>query len=205
MSGSNSSANRVLGLVISDLLWRRFMTEPEGDLTRRLTHLVRRDPLGAGRGVDRASTGFLRLSSSEMAAGAARNPRHPRGCLRGGNRRDLSRWRVLPRLSAFIERFWEPLIAEMERAAERSQDHLAGMGAGGAALPFAGLPADRDQRTRPRAALQPWQPAFSGFEEATATASSKRARRKPPPPAALLERLTVPNGRRMASQNAAQE
>jgi ribonuclease-3 len=32
--------DRVLGLVIADLLWRRFEVEPEGYLTRRLTHLV---------------------------------------------------------------------------------------------------------------------------------------------------------------------
>ena len=33
--------DRVLGLVIADLLWRRFESEPEGHLTRRLTNLVR--------------------------------------------------------------------------------------------------------------------------------------------------------------------
>ena len=37
--------DRVLGLVIADLLWRRFASEPEGHLTRRLTHLVRREAL----------------------------------------------------------------------------------------------------------------------------------------------------------------
>src|SRR5439155_12738456 len=64
--------DRVLGLVIADLLWRRFASEPEGDLTRRLAHLVQRDPLtrvAAEIGLDR----FLSLSPSEGAAGAARN------------------------------------------------------------------------------------------------------------------------------------
>src|SRR6516164_5498515 len=37
--------DRVLGLVIADLLWRRFESEHEGHLTRRLTHLVRRQAL----------------------------------------------------------------------------------------------------------------------------------------------------------------
>jgi ribonuclease III len=37
--------DRVLGLVIAELLWHRFPEEPEGDLTRRLTHLVRREAL----------------------------------------------------------------------------------------------------------------------------------------------------------------
>jgi ribonuclease-3 len=37
--------DRVLGLVIAELLWRRFPDEPEGDLTRRHTGLVRREAL----------------------------------------------------------------------------------------------------------------------------------------------------------------
>jgi ribonuclease III len=37
--------DRVLGLVVAELLWRRFPTEAEGELTRRHTHLVRRDAL----------------------------------------------------------------------------------------------------------------------------------------------------------------
>ena len=37
--------DRVLGLVVADLLWRRFGDEPEGHLTRRLAHLVRRETL----------------------------------------------------------------------------------------------------------------------------------------------------------------
>src|SRR5579872_5361333 len=37
--------DRVLGLVVADLLWRRFGEESEGHLTRRLAHLVRRETL----------------------------------------------------------------------------------------------------------------------------------------------------------------
>ncbi len=37
--------DRVLGLIIAELLWRRFPTEAEGELTRRQTHLVRREAL----------------------------------------------------------------------------------------------------------------------------------------------------------------
>ncbi len=37
--------DRVLGLVIAELLWRRFPDEAEGELTRRHTHLVRREAL----------------------------------------------------------------------------------------------------------------------------------------------------------------
>ena len=37
--------DRVLGLVVAELLWRRFPNEAEGELTRRHTHLVRREAL----------------------------------------------------------------------------------------------------------------------------------------------------------------
>jgi ribonuclease III len=37
--------DRVLGLIVAELLWRRFPIEAEGELTRRHTHLVRRDAL----------------------------------------------------------------------------------------------------------------------------------------------------------------
>src|SRR5215213_7009009 len=39
--------DRVLGLVIADLLWRRFDAEQEGPLTRRHAQLVRRETLAA--------------------------------------------------------------------------------------------------------------------------------------------------------------
>ena len=37
--------DRVLGLIIAELLWRRFPGEAEGEMTRRHTHLVRREAL----------------------------------------------------------------------------------------------------------------------------------------------------------------
>jgi ribonuclease III len=37
--------DRVLGLIVAELLWRRFPSEAEGELTRRQTHLVRREAL----------------------------------------------------------------------------------------------------------------------------------------------------------------
>src|SRR5205823_4593988 len=65
--------DRVLGLVVADLLWRRFEDEPEGDLTRRLTHLVRREALA--RVAEAIKLGpHLVLSRAEAAAGGAGNP-----------------------------------------------------------------------------------------------------------------------------------
>ena len=40
--------DRVLGLVVADLLWHRFEAEPEGPLTRRHAQLVRRETLARG-------------------------------------------------------------------------------------------------------------------------------------------------------------
>jgi len=104
--------DRVLGLVIADLLWRRFESEPEGHLTRRLTHLVRGEALarvantiGLGR--------HLLLSRAEKAAGAAGNP---------GILADVCEALIaaiyldggFEAASEFVRRFWEPLIDEMD-------------------------------------------------------------------------------------------
>ena len=65
--------DRVLGLVVADYLWHRFEGEPEGDLTRRHTHLVRREALA--RVSETIGLGqYLVLSRTEAAAGTASNP-----------------------------------------------------------------------------------------------------------------------------------
>src|SRR5439155_7074315 len=104
--------DRVLGLVIADLLWRRFEGEAEGDLTRRHTHLVRRETLarvaeaiGLGR--------HLVLSQAEAAAGAAGNP----GILADACEALIAAIYLdggFAAAFAFVERFWTPLIAAMQ-------------------------------------------------------------------------------------------
>jgi ribonuclease III len=100
--------DRVLGLVIADLLWRRFPDEKEGELTRRHAHLVRRDAVaevaravGLGR--------HLIVSPSEDSSGVRDNPRILADVceaviaalyLDGG-------FEVAAR---FIERWWEPRL-----------------------------------------------------------------------------------------------
>jgi len=104
--------DRVLGLVIAELLWRRFDDEPEGDLTRRMTHLVQRNALARvalAIGLDR----HLTLSRSEAAAGAARNP----GILADVCEAVIAAIYVDAGFDAaaeFIQRWWAPLIAEMD-------------------------------------------------------------------------------------------
>lgn len=64
--------DRVLGLIVAELLWRRFPTEAEGEMTRRHTHLVRRDALAevaqaVGLGAQ------IIVSAGEDAAGVREN------------------------------------------------------------------------------------------------------------------------------------
>ncbi len=65
--------DRVLGLIVSDLLYKRFTAEAEGDLARRLASLVRRETLAevaAGLGLGR----FIVLAKAEAEAGERDNP-----------------------------------------------------------------------------------------------------------------------------------
>ena len=65
--------DRVLGLIIADLLLERFPDEPEGALARRLASLVRRDALAEvarAIGLDQAVV----LAKGELGAGEANNP-----------------------------------------------------------------------------------------------------------------------------------
>jgi ribonuclease III len=176
--------DRVLGLVIADLLWRRFEHEPEGDLTRRLTNLVRRDALARVAttiGLDR----HLLLSPSEAAAGAARNP----GILADVLEAVIAAIYLdggFDAAVAFIERFWEPLLSEMEAPPSDPKTTLQEW-AQGRKLP---LPDYRlvatsgpDHAPQFTIAVQ-----VKGHDEASATASSKRAA-ETGAAAVLLDRL----------------
>ncbi|MFQ5773311.1 MAG: ribonuclease III [Kiloniellaceae bacterium] len=65
--------DRVLGLIVADLLLRRFPHESEGALALRLAELVRRETL-AEVARDLGLDGYLRLAKGEEAAGERRNP-----------------------------------------------------------------------------------------------------------------------------------
>ena len=64
--------DRVLGLVIAELLWRRFPDEAEGEMTRRHTHLVRREAL-AEVAVAVGLGARLIVSKGEEGAGVREN------------------------------------------------------------------------------------------------------------------------------------
>jgi ribonuclease-3 len=65
--------DRVLGLVIADLLFRRFPKDKEGDLTRRLVQLVRADTLTAiGEGLGLSA--YLKAAFGDLVTAQRSNP-----------------------------------------------------------------------------------------------------------------------------------
>src|SRR5207248_4793589 len=163
--------DRVLGLVIADLLWSRFTSEPEGHLTRRLTHLVCRDALArvaVAIGLDH----HLHLSPAEAAAGAARNP----GILADVLEAVIAAIYLDGGFAAavgFVERFWEPLLSEMEAPPRDPKTSLQEWAqARGLPLPLYQLVATSGPDHAPHFTVSV---QVAGLAEASATASSKRA------------------------------
>jgi ribonuclease III len=177
--------DRVLGLVVADLLWRRFDAEPEGPLTRRHAQLVRRETLAAVAveiGLDR----MVQLSPAEAASGTARSPAILADVVEA----------VIAAIYldagfdaafAFVERWWGPRLAEMAQP-PRDPKTLLQEWAQGRGLP---LPEYRlVGTTGPDHALQfTIAVRVAGHVEASATASSKRAA-ETGAAAALLEGLS---------------
>ena len=65
--------DRVLGLIVADLLLKRFPKETEGDLAKRQAALIKRDTL-ADVGRDIGLGPFLKMSKGEEQAGGRDNP-----------------------------------------------------------------------------------------------------------------------------------
>ena len=178
--------DRVLGLVVADLLWRRFADEPEGDLTRRLTHLVRRETLA--RVADALNLGrILVLSRAETAAGAARNP---------GILADVCEALIgaiyldggFEAASAFIRRLWEPLIDETPNPPRDPKTQLQEWAqARGLALPAYELVAASGPD---HARVFTVAASVAGADPVTASASSKRIA-EARAAALLLDRLNL--------------
>jgi ribonuclease-3 len=162
--------DRVLGLVIADLLWRRFAREPEGHLTRRLAYLVRRETLA--RVANTLSLGqSLVLSRAEAAAGTAGNP---------GILGDVCEALIaaiyldggFEAAAAFIRRFWEPLIDEMPEPPRDPKTELQEwVQARGLALPAYELVATSGPG---HALVFTVAAGVAGIDRVTASASSKR-------------------------------
>jgi ribonuclease III len=177
--------DRVLGLVIAELLWRRFESEPEGPLTRRHTHLVRRETLA--RVAERIGLGrYLVLSRAEAAAGAAAN----HGILADACEAVIAAIYLdggFTAAASFVRRWWEPLIAEMEQGPPRDpktalQEWAQARGLG---LPIYELVATSGPDHAPRFTVAA---SVANGDSAVATASSKRTA-EAGAAAALLDRM----------------
>jgi len=178
--------DRVLGLVVADCLWRRFEGEPEGDLTRRHTHLVRREALA--RVADTIGLGrHLVLSRGEAAAGAAANP----GILADACEALIAAIYLdggFDAASTFVRRFWEPLIDEMEEPPRDPKTALQEWAqARGLPLPDYELVATSGPDHAP---LFTVRASVVGADPTTATASSKRSA-EAKAAAMLLDRLRI--------------
>ena len=162
--------DRVLGLVVADLLWRRFESEPEGLLTRRHTHLVRRETLA--RVAERVGLGrHLVFSQAEFSAGAAANP----GILADACEAVIAAIYLdggLPAAESFVLRWWEALVAEMEEPPRDPKTALQEWAqARGKGLPHYELVATSGPDHAPRFTVAA---SVAGSGSATASASSKR-------------------------------
>jgi ribonuclease III len=162
--------DRVLGLVIADLLWRVFADEPEGLLTRRHTYLVRRETL-ARVAEEIGLGGHIVLSPAEAAAGGSANP----AILADSCEAVIAAIYVdggFDAAARFVRRFWEPLIDAMEEPPRDPKTALQEWAqARGLGLPRYELVAT----SGPDHALQFTVAAsIAGGDVATATASAKR-------------------------------
>jgi ribonuclease-3 len=163
--------DRVLGLVIADMLWHRFEREPEGPMTRRMADLVRRETV-ARVALDIGLDRHLVLAPVEAAAGAARNPSILADVceaviaaiyLDGG----------LAAASEFIRRWWESLIDSMERPPRDPKTRLQEWAqARGLGLPAYRVVAIEGPDHAPRFTVAV---RVAESEEVSAAASSKRA------------------------------
>jgi len=179
--------DRVLGLVIADLLWRRFESEPEGLLTRRHTHLVRRETLA--RVAERIGLGrHLALSHAEAVSGAAANP----GILADACEAVIAAIYLdggFAAAAGFVLRWWEPLLAEMGGPPRDPKTALQEWAqARSVGLPLYELVATSGPDHAPRFTVAA---SVAGGGSATATGSSKRTA-EAGAAAALLELVAPP-------------
>jgi ribonuclease III len=178
--------DRVLGVVVADLLWHQFENEPEGLLTRRIAQLVRRETVARVAGALRLGSHLI-LSPAEAAAGAAANP----GILANALEALIAAIYLdggFAAAAGFVRRWWQPLIAEMDRPPDDPKTTLQEWAQGrGLPLPAYALVATSGPDHAPRFTVTA---QVAGTESVAATASSKRAA-EAQAAALLLARLAV--------------
>ena len=163
--------DRVLGLIVAELLWRRFPMEAEGELTRRQTHLVRRDALAeVARAVGLG--GQLIVSAGEDAAGVRANA----SVLADVCEAVIAALYLDGGLSAarrFIEKRWEPRLSKLVEPPRDPKTALQEwVQARGLPLPSYRTVATEGPPHRRRFTVTV---SIEGFSPATASGPSKRA------------------------------
>ena len=185
--------DRVLGLVIADLLMARFPEAPEGELGPRLAALVRREALAeVARNMGLGE--HLVVAPSDAAGGARDNPKLlADACealiaalyLDGG----------LAAAQAFIARAWAPLIAGVGALPIEPKTMLQEWAQGqGKAIPSYSVIETAGSAHSPTFQVKV---AVEGVEPATATGPSKRAAEKGAALALLRKLALVPAGKIM--------
>ena len=114
--------DRVLGLVVAEMLFRRFPEEPEGLLARRHAALVRQDSLAAVA-VELELPSHLRLSSGEVEGGGRSNPAILSDvceAILGAIYLDSGFSAVRP----LVERLWQPLLEADRRPPQDNKTAL---------------------------------------------------------------------------------
>ena len=178
--------DRVLGLIVAEELLARFPDEPEGDIARRHTALVRRET-AAEIAAETGLGAHLDVSKGEHDAGTRNNP----AVLGDALEALLAALYIdggLPAARAFIHRHWASHLAATGRPPRDPKTALQEW-AQARALP---LPAYRETAR----AGPPHSPSFTisvsveGNGEAAAEGSSKR-RAEQAAAAAMLDRLDI--------------
>jgi ribonuclease III len=163
--------DRVLALVVSETLYRRYPDEDEGALTRRVHTLVRWEAC-ARVGEEIGLWNHLVLTRADAASGRARGPIVGSACeaviaalyLDGG----------MQAARAFIERWWEPMFADpgadTRDAKTLLQEWAQGRGKN-AAAPVYTLKEQAGPDHAPRFVVQA---QVAGFDPVTGEGGSKR-------------------------------
>jgi len=186
--------DRVLGLVVAELVWRRFPDEAEGELTRRHTGLVRRESLvEVARALGLGA--FVILSQGEAQAGARDN----RSVLADACEAVIAALYLDGGLEAargFVHRCWEPLLqgtlAPPRDPKTALQEWAQGRGRGLPTYETVSVAGPAHKRVFTVSAR------VEGVEPATASGSSKRAA-ETAAAAELLARLSGESARRRSS------
>jgi len=178
--------DRVLGLAVADLLFATYPHEPEGSLAKRHTGLVQQEALvRVAREIDLAE--HLRLSPGEMKSGGHNKEKilaDAMEALIGAVYLDGG----FPAATAFIARFWGPLLQSQILPPEDAKSLLQEWAQGrGLPLPEYKLLGKSGSDHAPSFEIEV---SVEGAGRASATASSKRAAEKEAA-AKILEKIGV--------------